>query len=96
MGFQFKFEEFPYTTGEVAKLLNHPKLGRNNLRKFLREQGILEDQSPAQQYVDLKYFSGDTVVIGYQFLYDRIKVSPAGVDFIDKLIKEKLNPVKSA
>ena len=46
-----------FSLGEVAKLMDVPGLGRNNLVKFLREDGVLmADNVAKQRYVDRGYF----------------------------------------
>lgn len=46
-----------YDIGEVAKMLNIPMVGRNNLFKVLRKMRLLmENNRPYQRYVDRGYF----------------------------------------
>ena len=43
--------------GQVAKVLNYPKIGRNKLFEILRENGILQQNNqPYQTYIDRGYF----------------------------------------
>lgn len=43
--------------GTVAKVLNRPKMGRNNLFAFLRGKKVLDRQNaPYQRYIDLGWF----------------------------------------
>nr|DAV67666.1 MAG TPA: KilAC domain protein [Caudoviricetes sp.] len=82
---------------QVAKTLNVKGLGRNNLFKFLREQNVLmENNQPYQQYMDAGYFK----LIEVKWTdpkSEMINVSTKtmifqrGVDFIDKLVKQKFN-----
>ena len=76
-----------FSLGEVAKMLDIPGLGRNNLVKFLREDGVLmADNVAKQRYVDRGYFC---VVQRDYYAPDgtpRVKavtrVKEKGVDFI--------------
>ena len=46
-----------FSLGETAKMLEIPGFGRNNLIKYLREEGILmSDNVAKQRYVDRGYF----------------------------------------
>lgn len=82
---------------QVAKTLNVKGLGRNNLFKFLREQNVLmENNQPYQQYMDAGYFK----LIEVKWTdpkSEMINVSTKtmifqrGVNFIDKLVKQKFN-----
>ena len=46
-----------FSLGETAKMLQIPNFGRNNLIKFLREEGILmADNVAMQRYVNRGYF----------------------------------------
>lgn len=76
---------------EVAKVLNFPKLGRNKMFKFLREQNILQnDNIPYQQYVDKGLFrvieqkyslpNGDVQVSFKTLVFQK------GLNFIRKLV----------
>ena len=48
---------YSFSLGETAKMLEIPSFGRNNLIKFLREEGILmADNVAKQRYVDRGYF----------------------------------------
>lgn len=82
---------------QVAKTLNVKGLGRNNLFKFLREQNVLmENNQHYQQYMDAGYFK----LIEVKWTdpkSEMINVSTKtmifqrGVNFIDKLVKQKFN-----
>jgi anti-repressor protein len=80
--------------GEAAKVLNMG-IGRNNLFKFLRQQGILmENNQPYQEYIDRGYFrvieqrytkpDGSTHINIKTLVYQR------GLDYIRKLLKKPL------
>lgn len=73
---------------QVAKVLNIPGMGRNNMLLELRERGVLRyDNSPYQVYVDRGYFKqveipftrGNIVGVGLKTV-----VFQKGVDFIRK------------
>lgn len=73
---------------QVAKILNIPGMGRNNMLLELRERGVLRyDNSPYQVYVDRGYFKqvempftrGNIVGVGLKTV-----VFQKGVDFIRK------------
>ncbi|MEH2053783.1 phage antirepressor KilAC domain-containing protein [Nostoc sp.] len=74
--------------GEFADILNIKKLGQNNLFKFLRMKGILDQQSkPYQKYVHhfnvvqkINRHTGDS--------YPVVLVTPKGQEFIVKKILE--------
>ncbi|MEH1800801.1 MAG: phage antirepressor KilAC domain-containing protein [Nostoc sp.] len=74
--------------GEFADILNIKKLGQNNLFKFLRMKGILDQQSkPYQKYVHhfnvvqkVNRHTGDS--------YPVVLVTPKGQEFIVKKILE--------
>ena len=73
---------------QVAKLLNIPHMGRNNMLMALRERGILRgDNSPYQQYVDRGYFRLVEVPVT---INGKIEIKPKpvvfqkGIDFIRK------------
>jgi len=84
---------FPWSIGDVADMLQHPQVnGRTKLFNFLREHNIFEERVPLQEYVDLGYFS-----VSYDFtkpysIYciPRTRVSLEGLEFIRKLVVEKL------
>ena len=80
--------------GEVAKILNYPKVGRNKLFEILRDQNVLQrDNLPYQKYIDNGYFrvieqkynTGDEVRISFKTL-----VYQKGVDYIRKTLDEVL------
>lgn len=79
---------------EVAGVLNFKKMGRNNLFKFLRSEGILSDRNiPYRQYIESGYFelkektketkNGDMVFIV-------TLATQKGLDFIRKKLIERL------
>ena len=84
-----------FSLGEVAKMLDAPGLGRNNLVKFLREDGVLmADNVAKQRYVDRGYFQ---IVQADYYAPDgtpRVKavtrVNEKGVDFIRRRLDEFL------
>ena len=78
--------------GDVAKILNYPKIGRNKLFEILRDQNILQnDNIPYQKYIDAGYFrvieqkynAGDEVRISFKTL-----VYQKGVDYIRKTLNQ--------
>ena len=84
-----------FSLGEVAKMMDVPGLGRNNLVKFLREEGILmADNVAKQRYVDRGYFQ---IVQADYYAPDgtlRVKavtrVKEKGVEFIRHRLDEYL------
>jgi prophage antirepressor-like protein len=78
---------------EVAKELKIPKFGRTKLFEFLRRIGILmSDNIPYQRFIESGYFVVIESIIernGYTFNTSTTKVTPKGVDYINKKIKEK-------
>lgn len=82
--------QFPYSTTSVAKMLTNRRVNGNiKLRRFLTEMGVIERGIPAQRYLKAGYF---TVVYKPRYkTYDPvIKVSKAGVDFIQDLVRTNL------
>ena len=84
-----------FSLGEVAKMLDIPGLGRNNLVKFLREEGILMANNVAKQrYVDRSYFQ----IVQANYLAPdgspRVKavtrVREKGVEFIKRRLDDYL------
>jgi len=79
--------------GEVAKVLNIPGFGRNNLFAFLRGKKILmSDNTPYQTYIDRGYFkivenSWETPS-GLCHVNMKPVVYQKGLDFIRKIIME--------
>lgn len=82
---------------QVAKTLNVKGLGRNNLFKFLREQNVLmENNQPYQQYMDAGFFKlievkwtdpkNEMVNVSTKTM-----IFQRGVEFIEKLVKQKFN-----
>ncbi len=75
---------------QVAKVVG---IGRNKLFAFLREQGILLwNNTPYQRYMEQKYFVLKESIV--QRGYDSMNVcttyvTAKGIEFINKLIKEK-------
>lgn len=85
--------------GTVAKIINKKGFGRNNLFKFLKENAILmQDNSPYQRFVNLKYFK--RVELSYKNKKGESKISvktvatQKGVNFILKLIDRSYNAKK--
>ena len=84
-----------FSLGEVAKMMDVPGLGRNNLVKFLREEGILmADNVAKQRYVNRGYFQ---IVQADYYAPDgtlRVKavtrVKEKGVEFIRHRLDEYL------
>jgi phage antirepressor YoqD-like protein len=78
---QFARKDF-YNMAELATLINISGMGRNNLLKYLREKGILNQYNePTDSYKDLNYFKRRTNG------YEPILVTPAGAKFITRLLK---------
>lgn len=86
-----------YTMAEAAKLIN-ANMGRTKLFRFLREEGLLmDDNEPYQRYIDngcFKYVVKDIFGRRGQVLFPQTVtlVSPKGIDFIKKLLKNKSLP----
>lgn len=78
---------------DVAKVLDYPGMGRNNLFAFLREQGILDKKNrPYQQFVDQGYFrliEQSYEVEGETQISFRTLVYQKGVDFIRRVLDAK-------
>jgi phage antirepressor YoqD-like protein len=89
------YGNYPYTTDYVAKYINHPKItGRNTLRNFLRDEGLMKDNYPTYPSIMNGYIKLVTLQYHDGRLYDKVMISPAGLEYIGKLIEEKLGPVK--
>ena len=79
---------------EVSKLLNYKGLGRNNLFRHLRENGILNNKNlPYQTYVDRGYFK----IVESSWVNPSTKLVEVslktvmfqkGIDWLDKLLSE--------
>ncbi|MCC5631710.1 phage antirepressor KilAC domain-containing protein [Nostoc sphaeroides CHAB 2801] len=82
--------------GEFADLINVKKLGQNNLFKFLRTAGILDQQNkPYQKYMHhfnvvqkVNKHTGD--------VYSVVLVTPGGQQFLVKKILEAGHTIKSS
>ena len=77
--------------GSVAKLLNHPNVGRNKLFLILRENKVLQQNNqPYQKYIDCGYFR--VIEQKYEAMPGEIRINiktlvfQKGVDFIKKLL----------
>ena len=80
--------------GEVSKLLNYKGLGRNNLFRFLRENGVLNNKNiPYQTYIDRGYFK----IVESSWVNPSAKLAEVslktvmfqkGVDWLDKMLSE--------
>jgi len=80
--------------GEAAKVLNMG-IGRNNLFKFLRQQGILmENNQPYQEYIDRGYFrvieQKYTKPDGSTHINIKTLVYQKGLDYIRKTLNQAL------
>ena len=77
---------------DVAKALNNG-IGRNNLYKFLRQQGVLmRDNTPYQQFITRGYFKVkiSPIKIGsYIENKSTTYVTAKGMEYIKKLVKDK-------
>ena len=80
--------------GEVSKLLNYKGLGRNNLFRYLREDGILNNKNlPYQTYIDRGYFKiveSSWVNPSTKLVEVSIKtvMFQKGIDWLDKMLSE--------
>lgn len=81
--------------GQVAKVLNYPKIGRNKLFEILRENGILQQNNqPYQTYIDRGYFR----VVEQKFepspgeirINIKTLVFQKGIDYIRKILDDKV------
>lgn len=77
--------------GQVAKVLNYPKIGRNKLFEILRDNGILQQNNqPYQKYIDCGYFR--VVEQKYEARPGEIRINiktlvfQKGVDYIRKIL----------
>lgn len=80
---------------QVSKTIGIRGLGRNNLFKFLKQNGILQsNNNPYQEYIDRGYFklveSSFVDKDGRQRIYSKTVVSQKGLGFILKLT-QKIN-----
>ena len=80
---------------DVAKVIGHKGMGRNNLFEFLRDKKVLDNHNqPYQRYVDAGYFR----VIEQSFYRDgeqcinfKTLVYQKGLDYIRKLLDDTKN-----
>lgn len=77
--------------GQVAKVLNYPKIGRNKLFEILRDNGILQQNNqPYQKYIDCGYFR--VVEQKYEARPGEIRINiktlvfQKGIDYIRKIM----------
>ena len=80
--------------GEVSKLLNYKGLGRNNLFRYLRENGVLNNKNlPYQTYIDRGYFK----IVESSWVNPSTKLVEVslktvmfqkGIDWLDKMLSE--------
>ena len=79
--------------GSVAKVLNIPNMGRNNLFSFLREKKVLNKRNePYQEYVDKGYFRQIETSWehnGTTHINLKTVVFQKGVDYIRQLVLKK-------
>lgn len=77
------------TWGELAKDLDLPKLGRNNLIKTLRRMGIIqqEDTLPYQRYMNRGYFEVKPVKVDHGGYEMQTFLTPEGVEYILKRLR---------
>jgi anti-repressor protein len=81
--------------GQVAKVLNYPKIGRNKLFEILRDNGILQQNNqPYQTYIDRGYFR----VVEQKFeptpgeirINIKTLVFQKGIDYIRKILDARV------
>lgn len=79
--------------GQVAKVLNYPKIGRNKLFEILRDNGILQQNNqPYQKYIDCGYFR--VVEQKYEAKPGEIRINiktlvfQKGIDYIRKILEK--------
>lgn len=77
--------------GQVAKVLNYPRIGRNKLFEILRDNGILQQNNqPYQKYIDCGYFR--VIEQKYEARPGEIRINiktlvfQKGVDYIRKIL----------
>lgn len=77
--------------GQVAKVLNYPRIGRNKLFEILRDNGILQQNNqPYQKYIDCGYFR--VIEQRYESRPGEIRINiktlvfQKGIDYIKKLL----------
>lgn len=78
---------------EVAKILNVPGLGRNNLMALLRDMRVLrQNNEPYQQYVDRGYFKlvevDKTDSTGHTRVFSKTVVTQKGIHWIQQQLRE--------
>lgn len=77
---------------EVAGVLNIPKMGRNNLFKFLREKGILNYRNiPYREFIERGYFEVKERAVeirGVEEIKITTLVLQKGIDFIKRKLEE--------
>ena len=78
---------------EVAGVLNIPKMGRNNLFRFLQREGILNvNNIPYRKYIEAGYFEVKETtrnIRGFDTVLLVTLVSQKGVDFIRRKVEER-------
>ena len=79
--------------GQVAKVLNYPKIGRNKLFEILRDNKILQQNNqPYQKYIDCGYFR--VVEQKYEARPGEIRINiktlvfQKGIDYIRKILEK--------
>lgn len=79
--------------GQVAKVLNYHKIGRNKLFEILRDNGILQQNNqPYQKYIDCGYFR--VVEQKYEARPGEIRINiktlvfQKGIDYIRKILEK--------
>ena len=71
-----------YSMTDLAKILNIPKMGRNNIIKFLREEKVLDQYgNPEKQFRGRGYFKAKSG-------FDPILATPEGAEFIASLLEK--------
>lgn len=81
-----------FDLSQTAKILNYPNMGRNNLKKFMREQGMLIGNDTPHNYLIKQDYM--TTKIKYIPALDKDipvpLVTPKGLDYLRRKINEHI------
>lgn len=73
-----------YDIRVVSRILNHPKIGRNNVLYYLRELGLLNmNNFSGEQYKHLYLFGKIKVVKATGYSTIKVVISDAGLEYIE-------------